>query len=159
MLCSTRRRCLSNSAVARARLPPDSPNGSLGCVSGATPRKTGVVGVKITYFCSNSRTSSAPPPVTSTALSAANPRSGLDLDAVLGDRPTRRRLPSSHDSALNLHAGVGSFRGLCNEISYLACAPHAPKKRWGGIFLPGRAEKADLYSWGTPGRTPRESRL
>ena len=41
-------RCLSSSRIACGRFPPDSPTGRLGCVSEATPRKTGVVGENMT---------------------------------------------------------------------------------------------------------------
>ena len=43
-LPSFRLRCLSKSRTACGKFPPDRPTGSLGCVSGATPRKTEVVG-------------------------------------------------------------------------------------------------------------------
>ena len=124
---SRERRCLSRPEIACGRFPPERPTGCLGWVSGAVPRNTGVVGEKMMYPCSNFKRARAVPSVTSTAFNAASPRSGLVLSCERGDRPTNLVSSSSHRSVLNLQAGAGSLKGLCNETSYLAPEACAPK--------------------------------
>ena len=111
------------------------------------------------YPCSNFSRSSASPWVTSAALSAARPRSGLVVFLVAEERPTRLPLLSSQYSVLNLQAGAGSFSGLCNVTRYSAAGAFAPRNMWGGILVSDLAGNADLYNRGTPGRTPRARRV